>query len=418
MVSPQSRVNQAANTASAVLAPPNTPHSSVASSEEKTQLRATTPEVRAMKIAIIRQKYRPDGGGERIVQQMRDILHEEGHHVRLICRSWKGDAGEVLTCNPPKWTRVQRESRFAREAIGLAHREQFDLIQSHERIPGSSIYRAGDGVHATWLEQRARVIGPLSRQWQSRDRFHRYMLEAERALFEHADLKAVICNSRMVLDDIRTRFRISADKLQLIYNGVDNQRFHPDQRTQRDETRKRHGIPEQAPLFLFVGSGWDRKGLKSALLGLSRTANGHLLVVGRDKAEKKFQQIVAKHNLSTRVHFAGVQTEVPAYYGAADAFVLPALYDPFPNAILEAMASGLPVVTSTQCGAVDLIASAENGFVCDSLDIARIGSAMTQLTDLDAARRMGEQARQTVLPLTPEHMRSQLTDLYRKLLCD
>jgi UDP-glucose:(heptosyl)LPS alpha-1,3-glucosyltransferase len=119
----------------------------------------------------------------------------------------------------------------------LIAERRFGLVQSHERIPGCDIYRAGDGVHATWLELRGKPL----------DRFapwHRYTLAAEAEMFGHPDLRAVICNSRMVRDDIARRFGLADDKLQVIYNGVDLDSFHPRLREEqgralRAKTRRR-----------------------------------------------------------------------------------------------------------------------------------------------------------------------------------
>jgi UDP-glucose:(heptosyl)LPS alpha-1,3-glucosyltransferase len=112
----------------------------------------------------------------------------------------------------------------------------------------------------------------------------------------------------------------------------------------------------------------------------------------------------------------GVQPDVTPYYGAADALVLPSLYDAMPSVALEAMACGLPVVTSTKCGAAELIAEGENGFVRDALDVAGFAHAMHQITDPDRRRRMGAAARDTVEPLNLEATRRRLRQLYSQLL--
>lgn len=375
--------------------------------------RATPP-----RIAIIRQKFRLDGGGERIVQLMREILAKQGHDVTLIAREWQGEGSteKILRCNPARWTRVQRESRFAREALLLARQDRFDLVQSHERIPGCTLYRAGDGVHRCWLEQRGRQLGPVSRQLLRCSRFHRYMLRAEREMFEHPNLQAVICNSGMVRDEIANHFRIDPQKLFLIHNGVDTARFHPRLKSMRDPLREQLLLPLEAPVFLLVGSGWERKGLTQTLHALASVPTAHLVVVGRDKAHAKYRRLIARLGLTARVRLAGVQADVAPYYGAADALVLPALYDPFPNAILEAMAAGLPVLTSPKCGAIDFIRNGENGFVCDPFDQETLIEALRQLTDFNLSARLGANARVTVEPYTPDFLESQLSRLYDNVL--
>ena len=90
-----------------------------------------------------------------------------------------------------------------------------------------------------------------------------------------------------------------------------------------------------------------------------------------------------------RVTFAGPQTDPKPYYGAADAFVLPTLYDPFPNAALEAMACGLPVVTSTKSGAAELVAEHDAGFVVRLARRVRARRAHASAADAATRARAG-----------------------------
>ena len=172
------------------------------------------------------------------------------------CRRLENADGQSAVRN-----RIARESGFALEAA--AHFAQFDIVQSHERIPGATIFRAGDGVHATWLEQYGRILSPLARWAQSLSRYHRYILQAEAQMFTHPQLRKVICNSKMVRDDIARRFGLPDDKLTVIYNGVDTVQFSPEVRalSQRDAL----GIPPDAPVLAYVGSGFSRKGVATAL---------------------------------------------------------------------------------------------------------------------------------------------------------
>jgi UDP-glucose:(heptosyl)LPS alpha-1,3-glucosyltransferase len=120
--------------------------------------------------------------------------------------------------------------------------------------------------------------------------------------------------------------------------------------------------------------------------------------------------------IASRVALVGAQDDPKPFYGAADAFVLPTLYDPCPNAALEAMACGLPVVTSTKCGAAELVVEHDAGFVCDAGDLDALTAHMSTLTDPQARAGRGERAREAVLPLTPDVMTLQLVLLYRDLL--
>jgi UDP-glucose:(heptosyl)LPS alpha-1,3-glucosyltransferase len=120
--------------------------------------------------------------------------------------------------------------------------------------------------------------------------------------------------------------------------------------------------------------------------------------------------------LGPRARFLGPQEDVRPFYGAADAAVLPTLYDPFPNVALEALACGLPLLTSSTCGARELIRQDENGFVCDALDIQGLAGCLDRLADSGRAAAMREAARASASELSLERMAEKLVGLYRSLL--
>ncbi len=368
-----------------------------------------------MKLAIVRQKYNPYGGAERFVERALAALSDRDLSVTLITRDWPRDVPgrDVRICRPLHFGRLWRDVAFARCVRRLIGRGEFDLVQSHERIPGCAIYRAGDGVHATWLERRGRVQSPLARLATRLNPWHRYTLAAEAALFRHPGLRGVICNSRMVAEDIGRRFGVAANKLNVIYNGVDLDEFHPRLRDQhRQRVRGELGIADAAPLLLLVGSGFERKGVAQLLAALARLrgADIGLLVVGEDKRRAAMEALAASLGIAARVRFLGGKTDVRPYYGAADAFVLPTLYDPLPNAALEALACGLPVVTSPNCGAAELIVDGQSGFIVDPLDSAALAERCARVAGLDR-----DAARQAVAGLSLAAMAQRLADLYARL---
>lgn len=378
-------------------------------------------ESRPLRVAIVRQRYRADGGGERFVDAAVEALASSGIAVTLISRSWNGrvrhrpDRVDHIRCNPLWLTRLGRERGFARKVGELLAGQSHDLVQSHERIPGCDIYRAGDGLHRSWLAERRRVLGPLARWWQHLSPFHRNQLAVERDLFLHPGLRAVICNSDMVRQEIIEAFGLPPDRLHLVYNGVDTQRFHPDLRCHRQALRARLGIGDDVPLLLFVGSGFVRKGLAQALEALRRTESAHLAVVGNDKRSAHFRRMASSFGIAKRVHFVGTQADVAPWYGASDGLLLPTLYDPFPNVVMEAMAAGLGVITSTRCGGAELVDAGVEGHVCDAIDIAALAGAIRQFEDPATAVRYGEAARRRIEPYTVEAMAHRLVALYQGL---
>lgn len=372
--------------------------------------------MKPLKLALIRQRYTDFGGAERFVARAMQALKNQGATVNVITRQWQADSGEALICDPFFLGSVWRDWGFARCVCRTLDQHAFDLVQSHERLACCDIYRAGDGVHAEWLKQRSRSLTAWRRVGMALNPYHRYALAAERKLFTSSRLRAVICNSRMVQQEIRKHFHLPEDKLHLIYSGVDLESFHPRlQKLHRAQVRQHLGIALDAPVFLFVGSGFERKGLRAALQALVPSAGAHLLVVGHDKHTARYKHFAHHLRLDKRVHFLGAQAEVAPYYGAADALVLPTLYDPFPNVALEALACGLPVITSNKSGAAELINADKNGYVCDALDVAALQTALRAMTP-ERANSMRLAARFSVEHLSLDAMASQLTALYQTLL--
>ena len=364
-----------------------------------------------MKLAIVRQKYTPFGGAERFVERALAALRANGIDVSIIAREWQGDAsGDMGTVriNPFYLGRTWRDAGFARGVQRLIAQRRFDLVQSHERIPGCDIYRAGDGVHATWLELRNKPLDAVA-PW------HRYTLAAEAEMFRHPGLRAVICNSHMVKDDIARRFGVDDGKLQVIYSGVDLDAFHPRLREEKGwALREKTGVDATEPVILFVGSGYERKGLPTLLDALSRMSrsDARLWVVGRDKNESLMRKLAQTLGVDERVLFLGAQADVRPFYGAADVFALPTIYDPFPNAALEALACGLPLVTTTTCGAAELVTPA-NGSVIAAGDAAALAASLDSLCSRAPAMR--DAARASVAHLDLAQMAAQLMALYSRL---
>ena len=348
-----------------------------------------------MKLAIIRQKYSAFGGAERFIERLLPGLAENGVDVSLIARKWSGEASSTmhwLRCDPFYLGSAWRDKSFAKAACMAVAQNDFDLVQSHERLSCCDIFRAGDGVHAAWLEARQKYLGE-SLGWLKLNPFHANSLAAERRMFASARLKKVICISDMVRQDVRRFYNVPDKKLVTIYNGIDLEDFSIQNSAKRSQVRQKLQIPRDALTYVFVGSGFKRKGLETAILALPESA--HLIVVGKDKETARFQQIAAQTGAnggqSVRVHFVGPQKDVRPYYAAADAFVFPTIYEPFGSVVLEALACGLPVITTDRCGAGELLTQGVQGFVLPAgaggATIEAFAACMRQNTALDWAKR-------------------------------
>ena len=371
----------------------------------------------APRIALVRGRYDPSGGAERFVQAAIAALKGRGASLTIVTRSWPDHDGSAIVLDPFHVGSLWRDVSFASAVCAELARRRFDLVQSHERIACCDVYRAGDGVHAEWLAQRSRVQSPWRAFATRMSPHHRYLVETERKLFGSERLRAVICNSRMVADEIRQRFGTPLEKLVLIRNAVDSTRFHPGLRGEsRAAVRQQLGIPERANVVLHVGSGFERKGVSAYLHAVARAPDAPWgIVVGRDKHAARYAALARRLGVAPRVRFVGSVSDVRPYYAAADSLLLATLYDPFPNAVLEAMASGLAIVTTSRCGAAELVVEGESGFVRDALDIPGLADAVGRL-DGDNAVRMGAAAREAVAPFTPETMAREYLALYGRLI--
>lgn len=370
------------------------------------------------RLAIVRQKYRPDGGAERFVSRALEALEGQDLELNVITREWQGAVNpdwHIHICNPLKWGRISRERGFAHAARRLWQTENFDLVQSHERIAGCDLYRAGDGVHHRWLEQRSRILSG----WQSKrlfnDRYHRYVMSAEKEMYAAKELQGVICNSAMVKAEIIEDFNVPEEKIRVIYNAIDHQRFLPPTERERLALRQKWLVPPYASCMIFVGSGFERKGLSAAIQAIA-AGDRHLLVVGKDKDQPRYESLARTLHCEDRVHFFGVQNETLPFYQMADALLLPTLYDPFPNVILEAMACGLPVITTTCCGGAEFIEQGQNGYVCDALDIHSLEEAVMALPAIVLETSQAHHARNRILNCTAERLSFELVSFYQSVL--
>lgn len=374
----------------------------------------------SIRLALVRQRYNPFGGAERFVSSALDALKEHDLSLTLITREWEhgNSPHQVMTCNPKYLSRLGRDQSFAQGVQQMIAREKFDLVQSHERIAGCDLFRAGDGVHAAWLEQRARHQGWFGRLSDHLSPWHRYTLAAEKEMFHSPKLKAVICISEMVRQDIIRHYHVDEKKLHVIYNGIDLERFSPQlTNAHRERVRAEYNIDETTPLFIYVGSGFERKGVDSLLEALAQARSpAHLLIVGKDKQLKKYQAKAKALGLEKRVSFTGGVKDVTPLLGAADAFIMPTRYEPLSNAVLEALASGLPTIISHQCGAAELIQDGVNGFVCDSLDVPALAQHIETLSAPGIAASMRAAARASVMHLGLANMSQKLIALYTEIL--
>jgi UDP-glucose:(heptosyl)LPS alpha-1,3-glucosyltransferase len=234
---------------------------------------------------------------------------------------------------------------------------------SLERVWSCDVYRAGDGVHRAWLDRRARFAKPIRRAVQGMNPKHLGTLRLEQSLFGRGGAMSVIANSFMVQTEISAIYGYPAAKIDLVHNGVPVEQF-TDVLEKRAAARSAFGLAEDDVAVLFVGSGWERKGLRFAINAIEAAANPHLrLIVAGKGNEARYRSPSAK--------FIGVADDLGALYAAGDIFLLPTIYDPFSNASLEALAAGLPVITTASNGFAEIMRPEVDGSVIEAADDVR-----------------------------------------------
>ena len=373
-----------------------------------------------MRLAIIRQRYAPGGAIESRLEAALSALLERNVAISLYTRSWdepRLQLIETVLCNPTYFGSLWREWSFARSVGRAIGRAKVDLVEAHDRVPCCDVYRAWDGVYASWLAQRYKGASWFTLMQQRLSPTHQYMLRAERRVFASPWLQAVICPSKMVKDEIRDRFGVPEAKLHVVYNSVDTAVLHPGLRAERPAVLERHRINPDATLFLLACTGYEHSGAGDAIEALAELPPpAHLVIAGRGRHAERYRELAREFGVADRITVADPEIDLRSYYGAADAFVLPTLYDPAPDATLEAMACGLPVVTSTKSGAAELLLEHDAGFVCPAGDVAGLAAQMRSLLAPETRERLGANARKAVLPLSPAAITLQLVLLYRDLL--
>lgn len=335
-----------------------------------------------MKLGLICRPFSFHGGVETATAGLLGALREGGHEVELISTHRQPDVPgirvrRVATLRYPSTLRLLS---FALAARVAATRGGYDLVQSHERALDQDLYRAGEGCHRAYLDAMGRRAGAGGHL------YHRIVCALERRIFELRAARHVVAISRQGKAEIERLYGPDPRRVTLIYNGVDLERFHPEQRTRhRKRTRESLGIADDAWTVLFVGSGFERKGLGPLLEAFGRLpdAGSRLVVAGKGDVSR-YRAAAARLGLGDRVIWTGPRPDVERLYAAADAVALPARYEPFGNVHLEALASGLPVLTSARAGGSEIVRPGETGWVVAEPEAAAIALGLAALRDAPA----------------------------------
>jgi len=360
-----------------------------------------------MKIALGIREFLPEkGGAERYCYDLMHFLAAKGLEVHIYSSAFPARDRRLCFRKVPviphlkslqclsfavNCRRMMREERFD-VIMGIGDTLDADLLQPHGGVHWKWFWRGIDGYRkpVPWIfKLLGRVLSP--KQWA-------------KGLIEdapYAKAKKIIAISEMVHRDIVDCYGIPADRMIVIYNGVDIERFHPRNRRYREEVRSRYGLNSKDLLLLFVSHNFRLKGLRYLIQAIpllkGKKGDIKLLVIGRDRAGP-YRRLAKKVGCADDVLFAGGVKDLERYYAGADILVHPTFYDPCSLVVLEALASGLPVITTRRNGAGGIIEDGLEGFVLDNpRDVEALAEKILYLVDpirleeaSAAARRLAE----------------------------
>lgn len=257
-------------------------------------------------------------------------------------------------------------------------------------------------VHRAWLEDggelryRGARIPSDVRKLLLR---HQVLLRLERDYFVNHRPRAILCPAHREVDDLARLYGVPRDIIHVVPNGFDGSEFNPQRRgREREEMRRFIGAEQEDVVVLMISNEWHRKGLGVLLEAVAGLKDQRVRVelVGIQPPDDYFP-LAARLGLAGWVRWHGASADVARFHAAADVFALPTTYEPFGLVIIEAMASGLPVVTSRLAGASAAIEHGSNGLLLENpRDVAELREELASLLDPAERDRLGAAAATTV----------------------
>lgn len=377
-----------------------------------------------MKIGLVISKFNPQrGGAEQWTYDFAARLLARGHEVHVISMAFSEQARAlplVAHCLEPGLGRI----RFAEAAEAKLRTLCLDVIHDMGMGWYCDVLTLHGGAWQASTEGKSRSLPRWLLPLKQASLFilPRYRIFRRLSSRQFAEpSRIIVALSRMVAEDLVRYYPVRPEQIRLVYNGVDTERFSPVHRSRyRDAMRAEWGISEDEVVYVFVGNDFHRKGLLPAVRAVGRLrGEGHpvrLLVVG-GKPYRRIAYMLRRDRTAGAVQFTGQVADPVPFYAAADAFVLPTLYDPCSLSVLEAAACGLPCITTRFNGAGELLTDGHQGYILsDPCDDRQLAERMRRLLDGALRSRMGEAARRLMLQHTLDHNCDQIAAIYEEVL--
>jgi UDP-glucose:(heptosyl)LPS alpha-1,3-glucosyltransferase len=368
-----------------------------------------------LKIALVVHDFHRNGGHSRYTVELADRFKKD-HDVHVFANRADSAASDGIACHQVPAVRVSALSTVLSFILPgtLLVRGRFDVIHAQGLCGFRHTIATAHICLAGWYEALIRSGTHLS---ASQRMFRALVPPLERkALAQHAT-RRVIAVSNRVRQDVHFHYG-RADGVEVIHHGVDTDRFHPANRERfRMSVRENLGLGKNDFVALYVGD--LKKGATPAIEAVAQTPGAKLLIVSASDFAS-YQTVAEARGVVDRVVFHSATSEIERFYAAADVFLFPTIYDSFGMVVTEAMASGLPVITSRAAGVAELIAPGSNGLLTDTpWDVDQLAGHLARLRD-DSALRSGiaAAARTTVEPLTWDRVAERTMEVYLESLVE
>jgi len=245
---------------------------------------------------------------------------------------------------------------------------------------------------------------------------NRVQLSVEKDVLERGSKKIIVA-SEVLKRDILENYNVPEEKIVVIPFGVNLDEFKPDLK-KRLEIRKKHNIDENDIVLILSGYEFKRKGLKYIIEALPLVkGNVKILAVG-EESPKRYEELAISLGVLDKIIFTGFAPEIKDYYAASDIYILPTTYEPFGIVVLEAMASGLPVIISKLAGSAEIIKNGYEGLLLDNpTNSKEIAEKMNLLiSNKDLRKQMGENAYKTAQKYSWEETARKTLKVYQEIL--
>jgi len=327
-----------------------------------------------MKIALNIYKYLPTkGGGEGYLANFANQLAERGHEVHIYASKWESNNNNMHYHTIPsiRFPKFLKDILFVINSLREMAKYDFDIVHVVGRALGMNVFNPHCGVEKAWLKQNFLSIScPVSRVLKQVASFlsirQNFILWLDRKQYTGKGVSRIIAISDMIKNDIIKYHNIEPERIDVIYNGVDLKRFNSDNKNRyRNAMREKLSLGEELVL-LYISNNFRLKGLLTLVKSLGELKKSgkdfKALIIGRGN-KTPYRKLAKKLGVLSNLIFLGHVGEIEKYYAASDLYVHPTFYDSCSLVVTEALASGLPVITTVYDGASGIIEDGKDGFV-------------------------------------------------------